>query len=182
MKKVIIFFADGTEEIEAVTPIDLLRRAGAEVTVVGLKGKTQTGSHGISVCTDISGEELGDNAEFDMLVLPGGSLGTKNLGESELVGNYIMRAVEEGKFIAAICAAPTILGGMGLLRGRKATCYPGLEGKLTGALTPGKKVVCDGKIITGAGAGASAEFSLALVYALFGEELAYKIKKNIVAD
>lgn len=182
MKKVLLFFANGTEEIEALTPVDLLRRAGAEVTVAGLSGRTQTGSRGISVNTDISAEELGSDAQFDMLVLPGGSLGTNNLGESELVKHYILRAVEEGRYLAAICAAPTILGEMGLLRGKKATCYPGLENKLIGALTPGKKVVCDGKIITGAGVGASVAFSLELIHALFGEEIASKIKKSIVAE
>lgn len=182
MKKVLLFFANGTEEVEALTPVDLLRRAGAGVTVVGLSGKTQTGSHYISVNTDIAADELDTGAEFDMLVLPGGSLGTKNLGESEIVRGFIMRAVNEDKFLAAICAAPTILGKMGLLKGRKATCYPGLEKELTGALTPGKNVVCDGKIITGAGAGASVDFSLELICALYGADTAYKIKKSIVAE
>lgn len=180
MKKVLLFFADGAEEIEALTPVDLLRRAGIDVTVVGLLGKTQTGSHGISVNTDISLDELGENADFDMIVLPGGMKGMQNLDSSSTVGKYIASAMNGGKFVAAICAAPTILGRRGLLKGKRATCYPGMEGELYGAETGGK-VVRDGNIITAAGAGVSVDFALCLISALEGEEASRKIKNSIVA-
>lgn len=180
MKKVLLFFADGAEEIEALTPVDLLRRAGIGVTVVGLGGKTQTGSHGIGVNTDISLDDLGENADFDMIVLPGGMKGMQNLDLSPSVERYIDRAMKENKFVAAICAAPTILGRRGLLKGRRATCYPGMEGELYGATTGGK-VVRDGNIITAAGAGVSVDFGLCLISALSGDEMSAKIKNSIVA-
>lgn len=182
MKKVILFFADGTEEVEALTAVDILRRAGAEVTVAGLGGVERTGAHGITVKTDVAAEELCGSEAFDMVVLPGGMPGTTNLGASEKVRHFIIRAINEDKFIGAICAAPTILGGMGLLKNRSATCYPGMESGLGGALYTGGDVCRDGKIITGAGVGAAVEFSLALTEALFGFETAGKIRKSIVAD
>lgn len=182
MKKALLFFADGAEEVEALTPVDLLRRAGVEVTVVGVLGKTQTGSHGISVNTDVPAEELGE-CDFDMVILPGGLGGTKNLGLSEVVARYVSRAANEGKFIAAICAAPTVLGKMGLLKGKNATCYPSMQddlAELYGAKVGGR-VVRDGNIITGVGAGASTEFALALIEALTDAETSEKIKNSIVA-
>ena len=113
---------------------------------------------------------------------PGGMPGTKYLGASEKVRNFIIRAVNEDKFIAAICAAPTILGGMGLLQNKSATCYPGMESGLVGAIYTGGDVCRDGNIITGAGVGAAVEFALALTEALFGMDAAGKIRKSIVAD
>lgn len=182
MKKVILFFAEGTEEVEALTPADILRRAGAEVTICGVGGVMRTGAHGITVKADIAETELADATDFDMVVLPGGMPGTKYLGKSEKVLHFIRRAVNEDKFIAAICAAPTILGGLGLLENRSATCYPGMESGLGGAVYTGGDVCRDGKIITGAGVGAAVEFALALTEALFGFETAGKIRKSIVAD
>ena len=182
MKKVILFFADGTEEVEALTAVDILRRSGAEVTVAGLGGVERTGAHGITVKTDVAADELCGSEAFDMVVLPGGMPGTTNLGASEKVRNFIIRAVNEDKFIGAICAAPTIIGGMGLLKNRSATCYPGMESGLGGALYTGGDVCRDGKIITGGGGGAAVEFSLALTEAVFGFETAEKKKKSIVAD
>lgn len=182
MKKVILFFADGTEEVEALTAVDILRRAGAEVTLCGVGGIEKTGAHGITVKADIAAEALDVDEEFDMVVLPGGMPGTTNLGASEKVKHFIIRAANEDKFIGAICAAPTILGGMGILENRSATCYPGMEGGLGGAVYTAGDVCRDGKIITGAGVGAAVEFSLALTEALFGFETAGKIRKSIVAD
>ena len=186
MKKVLIFFADGTEEIEALTPVDLLRRAGAEVTIAGLgENNVNTGSHGISVITDCTVDKLDKNAEFDMIVLPGGMPGTKNLDASPAVDRFISRAVKENKFIAAICAAPTILGKRGILDGKRATCYPGMEDGLGKAIVQkardGYTVVTDGKIITAAGAGVATGFALALIRALYGAEIADKIENGIVA-
>lgn len=182
MKKALLFFADGAEEVEALTPVDILRRAAVNVTVVGVLGKTQTGSHGISVNTDISAQELGTDGDFDMIILPGGIKGTQNLDNSEIVDKYIRRAEKENKFIAAICAAPTILGKRGLLTGKNATCYPSMQDEISACCTKvGGRVVRDGNIITGVGAGASVEFALALAAALTDEETSEKIKKGIVA-
>ena len=187
MKKVLIFFADGTEEIEALTPVDLLRRAGADVTLAGVDpdGKINVGSHGIGVITDCGVEELDGAMDFDMIVLPGGMPGTKNLDASSVVDHFISRAVNEEKFIGAICAAPTILGKRGLLKGKRATCYPGMEDGLSGAIVKkardGYTVVTDGNIITAAGAGAAVDFALTLIQALYGTEASEKIGNGIVA-
>lgn len=181
MKRVLLFFADGAEEIEALTPVDILRRAGAEVTVVGLGDGINKGSHGISVVTDKNINNIGERAEFDMLVLPGGSVGTENLYSSPLVRLYIKRAFDEDKWVAAICAAPTILGRLGYLKGKRAVCYPGLEDKLLGAEVRKETVVTDGRIITAAGAGVSVPFSLSLITALYGDAAAVKIKNTILA-
>ena len=183
MKKVILFFAEGTEEVEALASVDILRRAGADVIVCGVGGEMRTGAHGITVKTDVTDADLSDGADFDMVVLPGGMPGTRNLeAHAGLKRNCIIRAVNEDKFIAAICAAPTILGGMGLLQNKSATCYPGMESGLVGAIYTGGDVCRDGNIITGAGVGAAVEFALALTEALFGMDAAGKIRKSIVAD
>jgi len=180
-KKVLVFFADGCEEIEALAPVDMLRRAGADVTIVGVRGKTQVSSHGISVNTDIALSELGTEKDFDMIVLPGGIPGTNHLDASEEVDRYIKRAVEEGKFIGAICAAPSIvLGSRNLLDHKKATCYPGMEPGMKGHIQTDKKVVVDGKIITAAGVGVSVEFGLTLVGALYGKRVQDDLAKKVV--
>ena len=180
-KKVLVFFADGCEEIEALAPVDMLRRAGADVTIVGVRAKTQVSSHGISVNTDIALSELGTEKDFDMIVLPGGIPGTNHLDASEEVDRYIKRAVEEGKFIGAICAAPSIvLGSRNLLDHKKATCYPGMEPGMKGHIPTDKKVVVDGKIITAAGVGVSVEFGLTLVGALYGKRVHDDLAKKVV--
>lgn len=180
-KKVLVFFADGCEEIEALAPVDMLRRAGADVTIVGVRAKTQVSSHGISVNTDIALSELGTEKDFDMIVLPGGIPGTNHLDASEEVDRYIKRAVEEGKFIGAICAAPSIvLGSRNLLDHKKATCYPGMEPGMKGHIPTDKKVVVDGKIITAAGVGVSVEFGLTLVGALYGKRVQDDLTKKVV--
>lgn len=176
-----VFLADGFEEIEALAPVDLIRRAGIEIKTVGVTGKTVTGAHGIDVGADITIEEavkLDD--KIDMIVLPGGLPGADNLRESELVQDFITRAQNDGAFISAICAAPRILGERGMLDGLKATCYPGFEKYLTGAKTSGERVVRDGKIITGMSMGTAVEFALALVEALVGKDVSDKLKTGIV--
>ena len=179
MKKVIILFANGTEEVEALTPLDYLRRAGADVTLVGVSGEYQTGSHNITVKTDVSLDALDENADFDMLVIPGGMPGTNYIEASEKAQALITRADKECRYIGAICAAPKILGARGLLKGKRATCYPGFEKFLAGAKTENKKAVIDGNIITATGAGAANEFALALISALFGADTADKIASSV---
>ena len=183
MKKVLLFFANGTEEVEALTAVDLLRRAGAEVTVAGVGGAELTGSHGIRITADTSAEAL-SAFDYDMVVLPGGLPGTTHLDESPIVDKALSEVHKNGGFLAAICAAPLILGKRGYLAGKRAVCYPGFEGYLAGAVKPseGPRVCTDGKIVTGAGAGAATEFALALILALYGAETADGIRKAILAD
>ena len=181
-KKVYIFLADGFEDIEGLTVVDLLRRAGIDIKTVSIKETTQIQtSHGITMLTDTTFAET-DFADADMLVLPGGMPGTLNLMDSELVNQVIKKFQAEGKIVAAICAAPSVLGAAGVLEGRHATCHPGFESKLTGAITCEDAVVVDGNIITSRGMGTGIEFSLALLDCLtdYDEEVAAQVKKGIV--
>lgn len=162
---VYFFLADGFEEIEALCPLDLCRRAGIEAKTVSITDRrTVTGSHGITVTADLcASDPLGD---FEMMVLPGGMPGTKNLDASSLVNACIERATAGNKYIAAICAAPMILGTRGLLAGKEAICFPGFEQYLAGATLSEKRAVRDGKILTAAGMGASYDFGLLIVETL----------------
>ncbi len=184
MKKVILFFANGTEEVEALTAVDLLRRAGAELTVAGVGGETLTGSHGIRIVADTAAEAIADFSDCDMIVLPGGLPGTTHLDESAVVDKALQTVHNNGGYLAAICAAPLVLGKRRYLQGKQAVCYPGFESYLMGALRPcdGVRVCTDGKIITGAGAGVATEFALALIAALYGMEKADEIRRAILAD
>lgn len=175
-----VFLADGFEEIEAFAPIDILRRASKPVTVVGVTGKTVTGAHGIKVTADVTIDEA-SREDIDMIVLPGGLPGADNLQNSPEVCEYIALANNKGAFIAAICAAPKILGALGLLKGKEAICYPGFENELKGAVISDKKVVCDGNIITAAGMGVAVDFALKLVELLASSEASEKIRKGIIA-
>lgn len=181
MKKVLIFFANGTEEIEALTAVDILRRAGAEVTVAGVGGKEVVGSHGIRVTADIDATTL-TAFPYDMVVVPGGLPGTTHLDESEIVDRALSEVSAAGGYLAAICAAPLVLGKRGYLVGKDATCYPGFESHLKGANLPGKRVCVDGKIITGAGMGVALDFALALTEVLFDTEKAESLRKSVLAD
>ncbi|MBO4355461.1 MAG: DJ-1/PfpI family protein [Clostridia bacterium] len=176
-----LFLAEGFEEIEALTPVDLLRRAGAEVTVVSVNDAPVVfGSHRIGVLTD----KALSSCEFDdaeMLVLPGGMPGTLNLGKCERLCSLLKEKAAGDTFIAAICAAPSVLGKLGLLKGKKAVCYPGFESSLTGAEVSVKKVVRDGNVITAAGMGVALDFGLELVSALFGSEKAEELRKSVIA-
>ncbi len=176
-----LFLAEGFEEIEALTPVDMLRRAGKEIRTVGIGGKTVVGAHGISVLADMSEEKFSD-ASPEMIILPGGMPGTLNLDASPTVERAIGAALSSGAYIAAICAAPTILGKRGLLVGKEAVCYPGMEDGLTDAILSEKTVVRDGRIITAAGMGAALAFSLELVSVLCGEEKAKALKKAVVDE
>ncbi|MBR2311856.1 MAG: DJ-1/PfpI family protein [Clostridia bacterium] len=176
-----LFLANGFEEIEALCPLDLLRRAGFEVTTVGVGGEMICGSHGITVAADIP-EGMYADSKPDMIILPGGMPGAKHLDESRVVDTALKAAVRHGSFIAAICAAPMVLGHRGLLAGKEAICYPGFEDHLTGANISDKRVVRDGNIITAAGMGVALEFGLALVEALKGQDAAEELRRAVIAD
>ena len=177
-----VFLADGFEEVEALTPIDLLRRAELEVVTVGVTGKTVTGSHGIAVAADITAEEVDMNRDVQMLVLPGGMPGTLNLEKSEIVRACIQVAMTREIYLAAICAAPSILGHMGLLEGKKAACYVGFEEQLTGATATKEAVVQDGRFITARGAGVALPFALKLTEVLRGSTKAMALKESLLCE
>lgn len=178
---IIEFLADGFEEIEALTPVDILRRAGCEVKCVSInKTKTVAGAHGIVVTADMTADEI-DGLSPELVILPGGMPGAKNLGENSTVDTFISRANENNAYIAAICAAPMILGKRGLLRGKRATCYPGFEEYLEGAVVTGGRVETDGRIITSCGMGAALEFSLELCRLIKGEDAAEKLSVGVIA-
>ena len=170
MNLVYLFLAQGFEEIEAVVPIDILRRAGAKVQTVGVGGRAIRGSHNIEITADIMLQDISDNA--DMLILPGGLPGADNLQQSSGVINALNNCNNKGKYIAAICAAPKILGEAGLLQGKTATCFPGFEKHLHGANVTSNAVEIDGNIVTAKGAGAAYEFDFPLAGILFGSEKA----------
>ncbi|WP_099470003.1 DJ-1 family glyoxalase III [Konateibacter massiliensis] len=179
MVKVGIFLADGFEEIEGLTVVDLLRRAGIDTDTVSIsKTKEVTGAHNIVVMADKLYEETADR-EYDMLILPGGMPGTKNLGAKEALVERLKRYAREDKNIAAICAAPSVLGDNGILKGKKATCYPGFEERLTGAAVSYDNVVTDGNIITSRGMGTAMDFGFAIIEKLINKETALKIKASI---
>ena len=179
-----LFLAEGFEEIEALTPVDLLRRAGAEVKTVGVTGKTVSGSHGISVMTDLDAEEaareLENGVSVDMIILPGGMPGSSNLDASPLVDAFIVEAEKQNAYMAAICAAPFVLGRRGLLEGRRAVCYPGFEAELKGANVENTGVVEDGKRITARAMGSALEFALTLVRVMCGKEAADQVAAAII--
>ena len=176
MKKVFIFLAEGFEETEAVATIDVMLRGELDVTIVSVTGKPLvTGAHGIAVQADA----LFENTDFtkgDMLVLPGGMPGASNLNTHQGLKNLLLQYAKAGKKLAAICAAPLVLGGLDLLQGKKATAYPGFESTLKGAEYVKTAVVKDGNIITGRGPGFAFDFGLAIV-----EELQGKTKADEVA-
>lgn len=179
MAKVYIFLASGYEEIEGLTVVDLLRRANIEIMMVSITGDIYvTGSHHITSKADALFENV-DFADADMLVLPGGIPGTNNLKAHEGLDHLLKQFSEKGKKLSAICAAPSILGTKGLLKGKKATCYPGYEDSLTGAHVKNAAVVEDGNIITSKGMGTAIDFSLSIIKNLAGEEEAVKIAKAI---
>jgi 4-methyl-5(b-hydroxyethyl)-thiazole monophosphate biosynthesis len=177
---VYLFLADGFEEIEALYTLDLLRRANVDVLTVGVSGKVANGSHKIPVVCDIDCASLPYNSDFDMIILPGGMPGSINLDKAECVEKYIKLALENDKLICAICAAPFILGKRGILKGKRATCFPGFENQLEGATVVDAGVVRDGNIITGRAMGSAHDFALTILEALQGKEAADKMRKTII--
>lgn len=176
---VYIFLADGFEEIEALAPLDILRRGGIDVQTVGITGEYVTGAHGITVKADILPEDFADES-VEAVFLPGGGLGTENLDASEFVKNAVKHAYDEKKLICAICAAPSILGKMGLLRGKTAVCYPGFEKYLDGAEVLNTHVAECGNVITANGMGAAYKFGFAILARLRGEDKANAVKRQIL--
>lgn len=180
MSKVAVFFAEGYEEIEALTVVDICRRAGIGTDMVSVTGmKEVTSSHGVSVKMDKTFSEL-DFEEYDMLVLPGGMPGTKNLEAHEELMGQIDAFYERGKYIGAICAAPSIFGHRGILKGRRACCYPSFESHLEGAEVTAGPVEISDNVITSRGMGTAIEFGLAILTVLCGEEKAGELAKAIV--
>lgn len=177
--KVAVYFATGYEEVEALAVVDVLRRGGIDVTMVGVTGKSVASARNISINMDQTIEEV-DHSQIDMMVLPGGIPGVDNLKTNDTVVKNLKAFKQEGKWLAAICAGPSILGELGLLEGEKATCYPGFEDKLVGAEVVGERAVVSGKVITGKGAGAALEFGLTILSVIKGEEAAKKIAKAMI--
>ena len=176
-----MFLANGFEEVEALCPLDILRRAGLEVTTVGIGGDSIVGSHGIRVQADIP-DTLYRDANPDMIILPGGMPGSTNLDESKTVDAALKVAARKSAFLCAICAAPLVLGKRGYLNGKRAVCYPGFEDQLTGAtVSESETVVRDGNIITAKGMGAAFDFGLELVRALKDDATAQSIKQAVFA-
>lgn len=172
---VYVLLADGFEEVEAIEPIDILKRGGVEVTTVGVTGKVVTGAHGIPVTADIEIQDI-QPEDMELLMLPGGA-GHELLDASNEVHALINYAVANNLYISAICAAPSILGKKQILDGKNAVCFPGYEKYLYGAVISDEKAVTDGKIITAKGAGAAAEFGFSMLTVLKNRETADKIKE-----
>ena len=175
-----VLLAEGFEEIEALTPVDILRRAGLDVKLLSVTDKLEvTGSHGISVIADgFAKDHLG--SALDGLVLPGGMPGTLGLDASEYTDILLKKALENSRPIGAICAAPLILGRRGLLKGKRAVCYPGFENELVGAFVTDALVVTDGLTVTSKGMGAALPFAKELVRLLAGDNAAKKIEDTIM--
>jgi len=179
MAKVYAFVADGMEEVECLGVCDVLNRAGVDVTLVSVMGRKQIiGSHGFKLEADTLFEEITDDA--DVLFLPGGMPGTLHLGESDAVRKAVLAMHEAGKIVAAICAAPGVLGRYGLLQGKRACSFPDHEVNLTGAEVSREPVVTDGNIVTSRGLGTVMEFGLKLLELLVGPEKRDEIKEKIV--
>lgn len=180
MKKAFVFFATGFEEIEAIGTVDVLRRGGIEAVAVSITGAKQViGAHGLNVVTDVLFSET-DFSEADALILPGGMPGSSNLNAYEPLKELLLEQYRKEKIVAAICAAPLVFGGLGLLKGRKATCYPSFEPKLIGATVVGDAVVIDGHVITSKGPGLVFDFALAIMTALKGEAVSEEVSAGLL--
>lgn len=180
MIRVLVPLAPGFEEIEALTPVDILRRAGAEVVVAGTVAGPIAGRSGIRVVPDATMEEA-EAGDFDMVVLPGGAPGTENLRKDERVRRVVEALHRKGAKMAAICAAPTVLSATGAIAGRAITSHPSVRGELGGERLSDERVVVDGDIITSQGPGTAMEFAFALVEVLFGRQKALEVNKGVLA-
>lgn len=180
MKKAYVHFAEGFEEIEALTIIDVLRRAEIPTDMVSVTGQRQvTGAHGIKIVTDTVFEDV-DYATAEIVILPGGMPGSKNLQDHAGLAKVLKQKAESKEAIAAICAAPMVLGELGILEGKNATCYPGFEEHLKGANLMDELSVVAGNIITGKGPGAALNFSLDIVKELKGEKMANELAQGMI--
>ena len=179
MAKVVIFMANGFEEVEAITPADYLRRAAVDVVLAGVGTLTPTGARGIRINADILVAEL--NGVFDGVILPGGMPGAENLAASEDVAGLCHNVMANGGLVGSICAAPAVaLGSFGLLKGRKYTCYPGFEKRVSEGKFLDKRVVIDSNLITSRGAGTAGEFSIELIRYLMGDVVAESVAKAVL--
>ena len=177
---VYMLLGTGFEETEAIAPLDLLRRAGVEVLTVGLNGKTIYGGHGIGVEADITVQQM-DLTNLEMIILPGGLGGVASIRACKAAMDAVAFAWENHRFVAAICAGPTVLADLGITAGRQATCYPGCESGMGSAkMIPDAPCVRDGNLITGTSAGCAIPFGLMLIEALKGEDAAKAVKDQIV--
>lgn len=173
-----VFLANGFEEVEALAVVDVLRRAELEVVTVGIGGKVVHGSHNIPVIADVADTDW-QRGKLEAVVLPGGMPGTLHLEASALVKDTVTAVHEAGGYVCAICAAPSILGHMGLLNGKKAVCFPGYEAELTGAQVQKEPVVVDGHIITAKGAGVALDFGLCIAAQLTSEKKAALLRASM---
>lgn len=180
MKQAFVFLATGFEETEAIGTIDTMRRGGIQVTIVSITGEKHViGAHHVTVTADCLLNEA-DYSLADALVLPGGLPGSTNLNDCEPLKEHLLDQYRAGKIVAAICAGPIVLGGLGLLKGRKATCYPGFEAKLIGATYTANGTETDGNVITGKGPAFVFHFGIALVKALRGEAVAEEVAAGLL--
>lgn len=176
---VYMLLGTGFEETEAIAPLDLLRRAGIQTATVGLNGKIIKGSHNIGIEADLEIGQL-DLTDLDAIILPGGLGGVASIKACEKAMDAVRFAYDNGKYVAAICAGPTILAQLGITDGKQATCYPGCEEQMGSAVMINAAAVTDGKVITGTSAGCAIPFGLALIAALKGQEAADAVEKQIV--
>lgn len=176
---VYVLLGEGFEESEAIVPVDLLRRAEVEVSLVALKGKTVKSSHGIQVEADCQLKDV-DEGKLEMIVIPGGLGGVAAIMGNQSALGLVQRAGDRGAYVCAICAGPTVLAHLGIADRRRAVCYPGMEEEMGSAVVKkGERVVCDGHMITAEAAGSSFEFGLKLVEALKGKDVAHKVKQAV---
>lgn len=177
---VYVILADGFEEIEALTPVDVLRRAGADVKTLGITGRTVKGAHGIEVACDLYAEEDHVNMDFaEMLIFPGGMPGADNIDKYSRTDAYIESVLSNGRYVGAICAAPMVLGKRGYLDGRRAVCYPGFEQYLKGAEISSLDAVRDGNFVTSRCMGTALPFAFELVECLYGKEKRYAVEAAV---
>ncbi len=181
MAKVFVFLADGFEDVEALIPVDVMRRGGVDVTTVTIN-ETQavTSAHGVTMMADVLFEDVEEAlGEADLLLLPGGMPGASNLNEHEGLKKALVAQFGQGKKVAAICAAPLVLGGLGILRGKNATCYPGFEGTLEGANYTGELCTVDGNVTTGEGPAAAFPFAYCLLEQLTDAQTAHDVAEGM---
>ncbi len=180
MKKVLIPLAPGFEEIEALAVVDILRRAGVEITMAGTAENPIEGRNKIKVLADVSLDSVKEH-DFDMIVLPGGAVGTENLKKDIRIKEIVERLYKKGRFITAICAAPTVLSAIGITAGRTVTSHPTVRTKLEKEKISDERVVIDGNIITSQGPGTAVEFAFKLVEVLLGKEKVAEVNKGVLA-